>query len=205
MLALSNFSTLIIAAKIGCIILYFSIWECWFAARVESGIILAILCLLQGCVRSGSTKWILSLASSGSGLRDPATFDPIIKAVCIVYLGVRLILSYKGTSLRLHPYSFHFLWCIVEEEVLLQRKATFFCGCQLKGSAKKLIKAHHCFFFRTKTVVVFTAQPTCITQMSCEECAAMRLTSPFRCSWCPSVHRCSDGADRLREHWDQVL
>ena len=75
MLAKSNFSALIIAAKIGCILFYFSIC---FAALGESGIILAILCLLQGSVRSGSTKWILSLASSGSGLRDPATFDPII-------------------------------------------------------------------------------------------------------------------------------
>ena len=25
-------------------------------------------------------------------------------------------------------------------------KNNLFCGCQLKGSAKKLIKAHHCFF-----------------------------------------------------------
>ena len=25
----------------------------------------------------------------------------------------------------------------------------------------------------------------------------------FRCTWCTNVHRCSDGADRLREHWDK--
>ena len=24
----------------------------------------------------------------------------------------------------------------------------------------------------------------------------------YSCTWCPDVHRCSDGADRLREHWD---
>ena len=58
--------------------------------------------------------------------------------------------------------------------------------------------------FRSKTVAVFKAQPTCITQLNCEDCTVMRMTSPFRCTWCPGVHRCSDGADRLREHWDQV-
>ncbi len=54
----------------------------------------------------------------------------------------------------------------------------------------------------SRTVVKFTAKPTCIQQQSCEECAALRDTSEFGCTWCSKVHRCSDGADRLREHWD---
>ena len=54
----------------------------------------------------------------------------------------------------------------------------------------------------TKTVVVFDAKPTCIQQQSCDECVQMRKTSSFQCAWCPAVNRCSDGADRLREHWD---
>lgn len=54
----------------------------------------------------------------------------------------------------------------------------------------------------TQTVVFFKAKPTCIQQQTCETCAALSHTSEFRCSWCPKIHRCSDGADRLREHWD---
>ncbi|XP_040563812.1 plexin domain-containing protein 1 [Lepeophtheirus salmonis] len=54
----------------------------------------------------------------------------------------------------------------------------------------------------SKTVVVFTAKPTCIQQKSCEECSKFKENSPFNCVWCDKVSRCSDGADRLREHWD---
>lgn len=56
---------------------------------------------------------------------------------------------------------------------------------------------------RTGTVIVFNAKPTCIRQTSCDACMNLRETSEFGCSYCPAVHRCSDGADRLREHWDQ--
>lgn len=55
-----------------------------------------------------------------------------------------------------------------------------------------------------KTVAVFHPKPTCIAQRSCEACAKLRDESEFACSWCPSAHRCSDGADRLREKWDQM-
>jgi len=52
------------------------------------------------------------------------------------------------------------------------------------------------------TVVVFKAKPTCIRQQNCQDCNELRKTSEFDCAWCDSVHRCSDGADRLREHWE---
>lgn len=55
---------------------------------------------------------------------------------------------------------------------------------------------------KTGTVIVFNAKPTCIRQTSCDACMNLRETSEFSCSYCPAVHRCSDGADRLREHWD---
>merc|ERR1712141_28152 len=55
----------------------------------------------------------------------------------------------------------------------------------------------------TGTVIIFKAKPTCIRQTSCDACMNLRETSEFSCSYCPAVHRCSDGADRLREHWDQ--
>jgi len=54
----------------------------------------------------------------------------------------------------------------------------------------------------SKTVVVFKAKPTCIRQQNCEDCNDLRKSSEFDCAWCDSVHRCSDGADRLREHWE---
>ena len=37
---------------------------------------------------------------------------------------------------------------------------------------------------------------------NCEDCNDLRKSSEFDCAWCDSVHRCSDGADRLREHWE---
>ena len=37
---------------------------------------------------------------------------------------------------------------------------------------------------------------------NCQDCNKLRKTSEFDCAWCDSVHRCSDGADRLREHWE---
>lgn len=54
----------------------------------------------------------------------------------------------------------------------------------------------------SETVVVFKAKPTCIRQQNCQDCNKLRKTSEFDCAWCDSVHRCSDGADRLREHWE---
>ena len=55
---------------------------------------------------------------------------------------------------------------------------------------------------RSKTVVLFHPRPTCVTQRTCGDCLALADTSTFACSWCPTVQRCSDGADRLRENWD---
>lgn len=52
-------------------------------------------------------------------------------------------------------------------------------------------------------VVLFKAKPTCVQQDNCQSCLRMRQTSEFACAWCADVGRCSDGADRLREHWDQ--
>jgi len=54
----------------------------------------------------------------------------------------------------------------------------------------------------TRTVAVFSARPTCISQQSCGECAALTRSSDFGCMWCEASGHCSDGADRLREHWN---
>jgi len=54
----------------------------------------------------------------------------------------------------------------------------------------------------TRTVAVFAAQPTCIAQPGCAECAALRQSSRFQCMWCEAAGHCSDGADRLRENWN---
>lgn len=57
----------------------------------------------------------------------------------------------------------------------------------------------------SKTVAVFTAKKTCVAQDSCSSCMDLRENSDFDCVWCDKVQRCSDGADRLREHWDSNL
>jgi len=54
----------------------------------------------------------------------------------------------------------------------------------------------------TKTVTVFKAKPTCVAQTSCESCASLRESSDFTCMWCPGSGHCSDGSDRMRQHWD---
>jgi len=54
----------------------------------------------------------------------------------------------------------------------------------------------------TNTVVRFVPKPTCVQQHNCEDCAALRASTSFACAWCPKARRCSDGADRMREHWD---
>jgi hypothetical protein len=54
----------------------------------------------------------------------------------------------------------------------------------------------------TRTVVVFTALPTCIGQSTCSSCAALTASSNFSCYWCEAAGHCSDGADRQREAWD---
>lgn len=54
----------------------------------------------------------------------------------------------------------------------------------------------------TRTVAVFRALPSCVSQRSCGECAAVRASTTFECSWCPASGHCSDGADRLRQAWD---
>lgn len=54
----------------------------------------------------------------------------------------------------------------------------------------------------TRTVAVFRSLPTCVSQKSCGECSALRENSSFACAWCESSGHCSDGADRLRQAWD---
>ena len=54
----------------------------------------------------------------------------------------------------------------------------------------------------TRTVAVFKALPTCISQPSCSTCAALSAASNFTCYWCETAGHCSDGADRKREAWD---
>jgi len=56
----------------------------------------------------------------------------------------------------------------------------------------------------TRTVAVFTAQDTCVGQRSCGDCMALRQRSDFSCMWCEDAGHCSDGADRLREDWNQA-
>jgi len=53
----------------------------------------------------------------------------------------------------------------------------------------------------TRTVATFSARPTCIAQASCSSCVSLSQTSEFACVWC-EASGCSDGADRLREHWN---
>jgi len=55
----------------------------------------------------------------------------------------------------------------------------------------------------TRTVAVFEPLPTCIAQKTCHECLDLRENSEFGCFWCESAGHCSDGADRLRERWNQ--
>jgi len=55
----------------------------------------------------------------------------------------------------------------------------------------------------TRTVAVFTAQPTCVGQESKAACLHLRASSNFSCAWCEAAGQCSDGADRLREQWNQ--
>jgi hypothetical protein len=54
----------------------------------------------------------------------------------------------------------------------------------------------------TRTVAVFRHLPTCVQQESCGECLDLRLKTDFKCFWCEAAGHCSDGADRLREHWN---
>jgi hypothetical protein len=54
----------------------------------------------------------------------------------------------------------------------------------------------------TRTVAVFRHLPTCVQQESCGSCLDLRLTTNFTCFWCEAAGHCSDGADRLREHWN---
>jgi len=54
----------------------------------------------------------------------------------------------------------------------------------------------------TRTVAVFKALPTCISQTSCGDCIDLRQTTNFSCTWCEAAGHCSDGADRKREHWN---
>jgi len=56
----------------------------------------------------------------------------------------------------------------------------------------------------TRTVAIFRAQPTCIGQHSCGECSSLRESSAFNCMWCEAAGHCSDGADRLRENWNNA-
>jgi len=56
----------------------------------------------------------------------------------------------------------------------------------------------------TRTVAVFKALPTCIAQPDCGACVSLRQRSPFQCMWCEAAGHCSDGADRLRENWNEA-
>merc|ERR1719430_1295169 len=54
----------------------------------------------------------------------------------------------------------------------------------------------------TRTVSVFKALPTCVSQKTCSSCMSLSESSEFTCYWCEAAGHCSDGADRLREAWD---
>lgn len=54
----------------------------------------------------------------------------------------------------------------------------------------------------TRTVAIFKALPSCVSQTSCSSCSNLRSSSNFTCAWCEAAGHCSDGADRLRQHWN---
>uniref|UniRef100_U5ERP6 Putative extracellular protein tem7 n=1 Tax=Corethrella appendiculata TaxID=1370023 RepID=U5ERP6_9DIPT len=51
------------------------------------------------------------------------------------------------------------------------------------------------------TMITLTALPTCGTLKDCQTCLAG--TIPFKCTWCPTLNRCSTGIDRKRQDWMQ--
>ena len=54
----------------------------------------------------------------------------------------------------------------------------------------------------TRTVAMFEALPTCISQSSCDTCLDLSSSSNFTCFWCEAAGHCSDGADRYKREID---
>lgn len=54
----------------------------------------------------------------------------------------------------------------------------------------------------TRTVAIFQALPTCVSQTSCGACTDLSRSSNFTCFWCEAAGHCSDGADRKRQLWN---
>ncbi|CAH0558199.1 unnamed protein product [Brassicogethes aeneus] len=50
------------------------------------------------------------------------------------------------------------------------------------------------------TVIYLKALPTCLESKDCETCLTKKIPQ-FKCQWCPSSHRCSNGIDRHRQDW----
>lgn len=57
----------------------------------------------------------------------------------------------------------------------------------------------------TRTVAIFKSLPSCVSQSSCSSCSHLRSSSNFSCLWCEKAGHCSDGADRLRQHWNDNM
>ncbi|KAF5277771.1 hypothetical protein FQR65_LT03751 [Abscondita terminalis] len=51
-----------------------------------------------------------------------------------------------------------------------------------------------------KTVIYLKALPTCLNSKDCYTCLTTTVEN-FKCTWCPSTNRCSNGFDRHRQDW----
>ncbi|XP_017774361.1 PREDICTED: plexin domain-containing protein 2 [Nicrophorus vespilloides] len=70
---------------------------------------------------------------------------------------------------------------------------------------RKTIYEYHRVNFRKQdikngTVIYLKALPTCPTMKDCTTCLTKEIPS-FKCTWCPTLNKCSDGIDRNKQEW----
>ncbi|XP_068670734.1 plexin domain-containing protein 2-like isoform X2 [Montipora foliosa] len=74
---------------------------------------------------------------------------------------------------------------------IIHRK--FFIYSQVNINKKRVVSG---------SAVIFHPKKSCVIADSCARCMELGKVTEFICQWCPATGRCSDGADRYRDEWE---
>ena len=117
---------------------------------------------------------------------------------CILYTNGTIVFLYQKAPIQVYEIS------TTNHPVKVGLSDAYYVVSNISGTQRTTIYEYHRIALNQSLVqdgniIVITPLPTCNMVTDCETCVT--FATSFKCAWCSSINRCSDGMDRHRQEW----
>ena len=117
---------------------------------------------------------------------------------CILYTNGTIVFLYQKVPIQVHEIS------TTNHPVKVGLSDAYYVVSNVSGTQRTTIYEYHRIALNQSLVqdgniIVITPLPTCNMATDCETCVT--FATSFKCAWCSSINKCSDGMDRHRQEW----